>query len=227
MKPYIICHMLSSVDGRTDGDALDAETTGGEYEKASEQFGSNAWLCGRTTMQEMLGDDEAFVSKSNTPAGPQSVHVATRADNYAVCVDTSGKLRWQSGELRGDHLVCILSELVPTDYLSSLRERGVSYIVAGAAAVDFAQAMDLLGEHFGVRTLLLEGGGHINGAFLEAGLVDEISLLVVPGIDGRRDVVSVFDGMELPSNQAVPLKLKSVEQRAGDTLWLRYEVRRS
>lgn len=34
-----------------------------------------------------------------------------------------------------------------------------------------------------LRTLLLEGGGHINGAFLEGGLVDELSLLIVPGID--------------------------------------------
>jgi hypothetical protein len=37
-------------------------------------------------------------------------------------------------------------------------------------------------------------------------------------------VASTFDGMKLSSDQAVTLKLKSVEQRAGDTLWLRYEV---
>jgi len=54
--------------------------------------------------------------------------------------------------------------------------------------VDLAQAVSLLGQHFGIRRLLLEGGGHINGAFLEAGLVDELSLLVVPGIDGRHDI---------------------------------------
>jgi 2,5-diamino-6-(ribosylamino)-4(3H)-pyrimidinone 5'-phosphate reductase len=224
MKPYIICHMLSSVDGRTDGDAIDALTTEGEYEATSEQFKGNAWLCGRTTMQEILDDDEPFVSTANTPAGPQPVHVGRRAESYAVCVDTRGKLRWTSGDLRGDHLVCIMSEQVPADYLAMLREKGASYIVAGSSSVDLSKAMDLLGEHFGIRTLLLEGGGHINGGFLEAGLVDEISLLVVPGIDGRREVASTFDGMKLSSDQAVTLKLKSVEQRAGDTLWLRYEV---
>ena len=42
--------------------------------------------------------------------------------------------------------------------------------------------------------VLAEGGGHINGAFLEADLVDEVSLLVVPGIDGRHDIPAVFDG---------------------------------
>jgi hypothetical protein len=37
-------------------------------------------------------------------------------------------------------------------------------------------------------------------------------------------VASTFDGMKMSSDQAVALKLKSVEQRAGDTFWLRYEV---
>jgi riboflavin biosynthesis pyrimidine reductase len=85
----------------------------------------------------------------------------------------------------------------------------------------------LLGEHFGIRTLLLEGGGRINGAFLEAGLVDELSLLLVPGIDGRREVPAVFDGVNPSRTLAVALELKSVERRPKGALWLRYEVVRS
>jgi riboflavin biosynthesis pyrimidine reductase len=84
--------------------------------------------------------------------------------------------------------------------------------------------VSLLGEHFEIRTLLLEGGGHINGAFLQAGLVDEVSLLLVPGIDGRHEVSAVFDGVVASNHIAVPLKLKAVEQREGDALWIRYEV---
>ena len=87
--------------------------------------------------------------------------------------------------------------------------------------------MSKLGEHFGVRTLLLEGGGHINGAFLRAGLIDEVSVLLVPGIDGRPSVASVFDGVDAAESSAVALKLRSVEQRDGGMLWLRYEVPRS
>ena len=227
MRPYIICHMLSSVDGKIDGAVLGAVMDEAEYEATSEQFKGNAWLCGRTTMQEILDDDEPFVSTANTPAGPQPVHVGRRAESYAVCVDTRGKLRWTSGDLRGDHLVCILSEQVPADYLAMLREKGASYIVAGSSSVDLSKAMDLLGEHFGIRTLLLEGGGHINGAFLEADLVDEVSLLVVPGIDGRHDIPAIFDGVSPSRKTAVPLRLKSLEQRGHDALWIRYEVIRS
>jgi 2,5-diamino-6-(ribosylamino)-4(3H)-pyrimidinone 5'-phosphate reductase len=84
-----------------------------------------------------------------------------------------------------------------------------------------------LGKYFGIRTLLLEGGGHINGAFLQAGLVDELSLLVVPGIDGRHDIPAVFDGVSASKKNPVPLRLKSLKRRKRDTLWLRYGVVRS
>ncbi len=157
-------------------------------------------------MQQHFAEDEPFVSASNAPAGPQPVFVARRADSYAISVDTLGKLRWSGGDLDGDHLVCVVSERVPADYLSMLREKDISYVVVGDSSVDLAEAVDQLGEHFAIGTLLLEGGGHINGAFLEAGLVDEVSLLMVPGIDGRRDIPSVFDGVNPASKTAVPLK---------------------
>ena len=227
MRPYIICHMLSSVDGKIDGAALSAVTGEGEYETTGAQLNGDAWICGRTTMQQHFAEDEPFVSASNTPAGPQPVFVARQAESYAISVDTRGKLRWPSGDLDGDHLICLVSEQAPEDYLAMLREKGVSYIVSGQSSIDLVKAVNLLGEHFGIRTLLLEGGGHINGAFLQAGLVDEVSLLVVPGIDGRHDIPAVFDGVSPSRNTAVPLRLKSVERRENDALWIRYEVVRS
>ena len=211
---------------RIDGEALRAVMVSGDYEATGAMLGGNAWICGRTTMQQHFAEAEPFVSATGKPAGAPSVHVARRAESYAISVDTVGKLRWAGGDLDGDHLICVLSERVPEDYLAMLREKGISYVVAGASSVDLAQALDRLGEHFGIRTLLLEGGGHINGAFLEAGLVDEVSLLLVPGIDGRPGIPAVFDGAGLKPAAAVPLKLQSVERRANDGLWIRYEVAR-
>jgi riboflavin biosynthesis pyrimidine reductase len=219
--------MLSSVDGKIDSAALQAVTGTGEYEAVGAKLEGDAWICGRTTMQQHFAEDEPFVSASNKPAGPQPVHVARRAESYAISVDTVGKLRWSGGDLDGDHLICVVSERVPEDYLAMLRERGISYVVSGASSVDLVQAVNLLGQYFGIRRLLLEGGGHINGAFLQADLVDEVSLVVVPGIDGRHDVPAVFDGVNPAKTTAVPLKLRSVERRENDALWIRYEVVRS
>ena len=224
MRPYIICHMLSSVDGKIDGAALRAVMDEGQYEATGAQLNGDAWICGRTTMQQHFAEEEPFVSASKQPAGPQPVFIAKRAKSYAISVDTCGKLRWAGGDLHGDHLICVVSEQVPEDYLAMLREKGISYVISGKSSVDLADAVNRLGEHFGIRTLLLEGGGRINGAFLEADLVDEVSLLIVPGIDGRHPIPAVFDGVSPSRTTAVPLRLKSVEQRGGDALWIRYEV---
>jgi 2,5-diamino-6-(ribosylamino)-4(3H)-pyrimidinone 5'-phosphate reductase len=226
VRPYIICHMVSSVDGKIDGAALKGLTPAGEYEITGAELNGDAWICGRTTMQQHFAEPEPFVPTSHSSAGPQPVHVARRAKSYAVAVDTMGKLRWSSGDVEGDHLICVLSERVPTDYLAMLRKARVSYIVSGESAVDLVQAVNLLAEHFGIRRLLLEGGGHINGAFLEADLVDELSLLIAPGIDGRHDIPAVFDGVSPERGKAVPLRLKSVERRESDTVWIQYERQR-
>ena len=127
----------------------------------------------------------------------------------------------------GDHLICVVSEQTSEDYLDMLQQAGISYVVTGKSSVDLRKAVNQLGKHFGIRTLLLEGGGHINGAFLQAGLVDELSLLVAPGIDGRHEIPAVFDGLSQSKNKAVALRLKSLERRKRDTLWLRYRVVRS
>src|ERR1700736_5803127 len=124
MRPYIICHMLSSVDGKIGGAALDAFTGDGEYEATGAKLNGDAWICGRTTMQQHFAEDEPFVSGSNTPAGPRPVFVARRAKSYAISVDTLGKLRWSGGDLDGEHLICVVSEQVPEDYLAMLREKG-------------------------------------------------------------------------------------------------------
>ncbi|HTY09624.1 MAG TPA: dihydrofolate reductase family protein [Bacteroidota bacterium] len=224
MRPRIICHMLSSIDGRIDGKILDRVIARGEYETTGAELKGDAWICGRTTMQLHFADKRPFVSRSRKPSGPQPVFVATRAKSYAVAVDTTGKLRWSSNDIDGDHLVCIVSERAPLDYLTMLRGRKISYIVTGRSSVDLAKAVQLLHEHFGIKRLLLEGGGNINGAFLDAGLIDELSLLLVPGIDGRREIPTVFDGMNPKRRHGTALRLLSAAKRKGGTLWLRYQT---
>src|SRR3954470_6533721 len=136
MRPYIICHMLSSLDGKIDGESLREVMPDAKYEKTGAKLKGDAWICGRTTMQQHFAEKKPFVSTSKKPAGPQPVFVARRAKSYATCVDTLGKLRWRGGDLDGDHLVCVVSEKVPEDYLVMLREKQISYVVAGKSAVN-------------------------------------------------------------------------------------------
>jgi len=61
-------------------------------------------------------------------------------------------------------------------------------------------------------------------ALVTGAAAGEVSLLLVPGIDGRHEIPAVFDGVNLARRAAVPLKLKSVERRERDALWIRYDV---
>jgi riboflavin biosynthesis pyrimidine reductase len=59
--------------------------------------------------------------------------------------------------------------------------------------VDLTNALEKIATRFGVRTLMLEGGGPINGAMLHAGLIDEVSVLLAPVVDGRMGTAALFD----------------------------------
>jgi 2,5-diamino-6-(ribosylamino)-4(3H)-pyrimidinone 5'-phosphate reductase len=137
---------------------------------------------------------EAEVAREHASDTPREDFVAPgEYDSFAFAIDPSGRLAWESNDIDGDHVVAILSERVSDAYLAFLRERGVSYLLAGAREVDLALALEKIGERFGVRTLMLEGGGRINGAMLRAGLIDEVSVLIAPVADGRVGTPALFD----------------------------------
>ena len=85
-RTHIICHMVSSVDGKTDGAALSSLMADGEYEATGAKLKGDAWICGRTTMQQHFAQKKPFVSASKKPAGPRPVLVARRAKSYAISV---------------------------------------------------------------------------------------------------------------------------------------------
>lgn len=225
-RPYVVCHMVPSVDGRIvtstwrlpSGFVL-------EYERTGSSFGADAWIIGRVSMEPYAGR-AALPARWGGERIPRTDFVArTDAPSYAVAIDPSGKLRWESGFIDDEHAVAVLAEQVPNRYLAFLRSRGVSYLFGGKNRIDLPTVLRKLRAHLGVRTLLLEGGGRINGSFLAAGLVDELSLLIAPVADGGIGTPTLFDARKGPG-PARHLKLLSVERRRGDLLWVRYRVRR-
>lgn len=221
MKPYIVCHMMSSVDGRIDCDMTE-RIGGDEYYEALEQLGCDSDLSGRVTMQMHFALPEPFVPRDSTPAGRPSFHKAVEAPGYAVALDSGGRLRWPANHMDDRPLLVITGEQVSVDYLDTLRAQGISWIVAGRGEVDLPQAVEMLGREFGVKRLAVVGGGHVNGAFLKAGLLDEVSLVMGAGIDGRKGMTAVFDGIDDPAFPTTLLRLNSVERIGRDSVWLRY-----
>ena len=231
MKPYVICHMMPSVDGRLRTDRWDIPKRGHEeYERTAETYHADAWVCGRKTMEE-FAKGRRRTNRARTGKIPRTDYVIPRekGKRYAIAIDTRGKLSWSDNEVEGDPLVEILTEDVPDSYLAQLRERGISYLFAGKRAnkVDLGLALEKLRTKFGVKKLMLEGGGETNGTFLREGFVDELSVLLTPVADGRPGEPALFDIEGEPPRKAVAkLRLTSVQRAAADMLWIRYAVAR-
>lgn len=213
--------MVASIDGRIDCSMVD-KISGEEYYAALEQLDCPSLLEGRVTMEHYNAAKEPFVPTEYEPVGHPSVYIAEESDAYMVSVDTLGHLRWNSNSIDDVPLVCIVSERVSKEYLEMLRKQGISWIAVGNENIDLDTAMNILYEQFHVKRLALLGGGHINGGFLQAGLIDEVSLLIAPGIDGRKNGTSVFDGIVTMENLPIHLRLTGLERLENDVIWLRY-----
>jgi len=71
-----------------------------------------------------------------------------------------------------------------------------------------------------VRTVLCEGGPRLNGALLDAGVVDELFLTVSPLLAGGDEPRTIVEGH---GAGAVALELVSVLE-SGGSLFLRYRL---
>jgi len=220
--------MAASIDGRIVVDGWPESVTAAmrrEYDELHASFGAEGWTCGRITMEpfaKRVRSDAEVANEYQGSAPRADFRAEGDFESFAFAIDPHGRLAWESNEISGDHVVAIVSERVSAEYLAFLRERGVSYILSGERDVDFSRALERIGERFGVQTLMLEGGGRINGSLLAARLIDEVSVLVAPVVDGRLGTPSLFDiGGDGASCQ---LALQHVERRGDDLIWLRYRV---
>jgi riboflavin biosynthesis pyrimidine reductase len=224
-KPYVICHMLGSVDGRIKQDIWGFKDHHKYFEETAEKIAADAWLVGRVTMQE-------FSSKQTYPLTPASAEILKEdfvadqpAKSFAVVIDPSGKCFWDTNMVSTEHVIEVLTEKVPGAYLAHLRSKNVSYIFGGPEELDLDLVLQKLYRLFGIRTVRIDGGGHVNGSFLKAGLLDEFSLVLAPVADGTMGSPTVFEAEAGYGNRkATQFKIKSVEQIYEDFLWIRYQV---
>ena len=230
MKPYVICHMVASLDGRINSGEWSRSPDGDRkawsalYEEVHETLAGDAWLVGRVTMEEMADGKPHPPADAVAPARPH--HFAARAKSYAIALDAGGKPHFSRADMNGDHLVILLGRDVPDRHLAELASDGISYIVTDRPEIDLPAMLDVLGGELGIRRLLLEGGGGINGSFLAAGLVDEISLIIVPAVDGRSAGRAVFETGEIGLAYRVQLRLSVCEKLKAGAVHLHYTVDR-
>lgn len=225
MKPYVICHTLSSIDGKIQGQAWNLGSSN-LFEGPAKKIKVDAWIVGRVTMQEFCSKRKHKLGRPQPSIEKIDFIGDHKTNKYCVAIDPEGKCRWDSNMVTTEHVIEVLTKKVSTAYLAHLREKNVSYIFAGDREIHLPTALQKLNRLFGIKRARIDGGGRVNGSFLEAGLIDEISHVVAPIADGTMHTPTSFD-VEIGHSRRKPkhLKLKSVSRLPGGALWIRYQVK--
>jgi riboflavin biosynthesis pyrimidine reductase len=221
-RPYLVLNMISSTDGRA--------TLGGRSGPLGGRADSELLHGLRTTVDAVM-------------AGAGTV----RAERYSrlVCEEHDREIRRARG-LSEEPLVCVVSGRLALDEeipLLADPQARVAIVTASEASLplgcrahidyiratregvlDLEGAMGELRERFGVRTLLCEGGPHLNSHLLAAELVDELFLTLSPKLAGgdiTSEALRILSGPEL--DPPATLELLGVSEH-DSYLFLRYRI---
>ncbi|MBQ7872559.1 MAG: dihydrofolate reductase family protein [Clostridia bacterium] len=228
-RPYIVCHMVTSLDGKVTGEFLnrpECEAATEIYYEMNREYkaqGSGGFICGRVTMeQSFTGGWYPDLSKYE-PVKKHFGHYMNcwfddlaDANYFAISFDPKGKLGWQSNAIEdsdpgygGAKIIEVLTEQVDPRYLAYLEEKEISYFFAGENGIEVPLALKILRDHVSPEFFVLEGGSIINGHFLRADCVDEISLVQAPVTADNDSKPLFFEG------DIVDFKLFEAEQKNG------------
>lgn len=230
MRPQVICLMLTSPDGSLHPSRWTASPDGARsdwsalYEKVHTELAGNAWMVGRVTMAEISKAGPHPPSESTKAVRP-SYFARPGASSFAIALDASGKLHFSNDELYGDHVVVLLGSEVPDSHLAELTADGISYVVSKKKDIDVGAMLELLGQELGITRVLLEGGANVNGSLMAAGLVDELSIVVAPALEGKRGSDRIVEFGEEGLAGKVELSLIDCERLSHGAVHLRYAVR--
>ena len=208
-RAKVIVHMYESIDGKIDGDwdGLPGDKASGDYYDDLLFKISNTNANGSNTIVMYAAPGHPDLSQYD-PTGidyqdwvPADISSAT----WDVSFDRRGRAGWEKNYFdyagKKSRAIEVVTKLASRRYLAFLQAMQIPYLVCGDAEIDFAQALVKLQQYFGIKKVALSGGALINGAFLKAGLVDEISLVIAPYIGGDTSKKGTFDTRQVFVNQ--------------------------
>ena len=232
-RAYVICHMMTSLDGKITGPFFsmkECDVCGEFYDEEIAKLAPKAWGCGRTTFEEnyqsALAENLNLDEFKDRKVEKGDYLVKSENLPYAIAFDRKGRLNWKQDKIEYpdgvfSKVLEVVTALAPSSYLAYLRKIAIPYIIAGQEDLDAGLFLHKLYEEFGIERFALCGGGNINAAFMKDNLVDEISLVTAPVIDGESHGLSF---VEKTSPRGFPraYTLKDAVKLPDGGLWLTY-----
>ncbi|HEX2437810.1 MAG TPA: bifunctional diaminohydroxyphosphoribosylaminopyrimidine deaminase/5-amino-6-(5-phosphoribosylamino)uracil reductase RibD [Methylomirabilota bacterium] len=220
-RPHVTLKAATTLDGKlADLNGTSQWITGAAARRRAHELRaqSDAILVGATTARR---DDPSLTVRLDQPwpREPYRVVLDSRAR-----LDPHAKLIHAATPSRA--LVMVGAE-APADRIDALAATGATIVRCRTQGVrlDPAAVLDELFRRE-VRAVLIEGGGEVHGAFVDAGLVDRVAVFVAPLLIGGRDATITVGGVGRELKNALRLGAFDVT-RLGDDLLLEADVLRA
>ena len=202
-RPYVICHMLQSIDGKIAGGFFREKQTlelAKIYSDISKDYNGDAIIYGTTTAKEMFSKQKLTQTSINTQLPKTDYVYQDDKHQWIVVIDPQGEIIWdetvsQNTRLKDKNLIVILTENVSSQYLETLKSLNISYLFTGKEEIDLRLALEKLYDLFSIKKLLLQGGGITNTYFIKEDLIEEVGRIYgVDNIQGKLPVVPMKMG---------------------------------
>lgn len=227
-RPYVICHMLQSIDGKIAGGFFREKQTlelAKIYSDISKDYNGDAIIYGTTTAQEMFSSSTTAPVLNQNPIQKIDYIYKDDKNKWIVVIDPQGQISfdqsvYQNPRLKDKNLIVILTENISNQYLETLKSLNISYLFTGKDEIDLRLALEKLYDLFSIKKLLLQGGGITNTYFIKEDLIDELSLVVSPVVSGEEKQPNIFKDCHEYIGQTFDLKQSNLLMKSG--LYLKY-----
>ena len=227
-RPYVICHMLQSIDGKIAGGFFREKQTlelAKIYSDISKDYNGDAIIYGTTTAQEMFLSSKTAAVLNQNPIQIIDYIYKNDKNKWIVVIDPQGQISfdqsvYQNPRLKDKNLIVILTENISSQYLETLKLLNISYLFTGKDEIDLRLALEKLYDLFSIKKLLLQGGGITNTYFIKEDLIDELSLVVSPVVSGEEKQPNIFKDCHEYIGQTFDLKQSDLLMKSG--FYLKY-----
>jgi diaminohydroxyphosphoribosylaminopyrimidine deaminase/5-amino-6-(5-phosphoribosylamino)uracil reductase len=209
-RPLVIFKSAMTLDGKVATVTGDSQWISGEASRAR----AHRWRAESDAVAVGIGT--ALFDDPRLTARIEGVARQPRR----VVFDSEARLPLDSQLVRGVAEVpvtAVCSRAAARTSVQGLESAGVDVIVATGhnEAARAENALDELGARE-VQSLLLEGGPHLAGAFLEADLIDEARIFIAPLMTGGREARTAVEGIGIERIAAAPRALHVEVDRLDD-----------
>jgi len=142
-----------------------------------------------------------------------SVHDIKKKNPVRIILDSNATIRTSSRILRTSSkipTIIVVSKKARKKNLKRLEKFPVQVIVCGKYTVNIKKLLGILRKER-IKSILVEGGGATNWAFVKENLVDEAIITITPYLVGGITAVTLVDGDGFSTiTKSIRLKLKNV-----------------